>query len=110
SMPPSLAAATAYLAPDDRRRLEDAYVFAEHAHRGMLRRSGEPFINHPVAVTEILAEMRLDIHALQAGLLHDTVEDTDATFEQVEEHFGPAVRRIVEGETKISKLAVRVYH
>src|SRR5690606_39407780 len=51
----------------------------------------------------------LDIDALRAGLLHDTVEDTDATFEEVEERFGPTVRKIVEGETKISKLAVRVY-
>src|SRR5690606_28393782 len=58
---------------------------------------------------EILAEMRLDIDALRAGLLHDTVEDTDATFEEIEELFGEPVRRIVEGETKISKLAVRVY-
>ncbi|HZJ09918.1 MAG TPA: bifunctional (p)ppGpp synthetase/guanosine-3',5'-bis(diphosphate) 3'-pyrophosphohydrolase [Trueperaceae bacterium] len=110
SMPASLAEATAYLAPADCQRLEEAYRFAEAAHRGMRRRSGEPFITHPVAVTEILAEMRLDIDALRAGLLHDTVEDTEATFEEIEEQFGPTVRRIVEGETKISKLAVRVYH
>ncbi|HLU82930.1 MAG TPA: bifunctional (p)ppGpp synthetase/guanosine-3',5'-bis(diphosphate) 3'-pyrophosphohydrolase, partial [Trueperaceae bacterium] len=82
---------------------------AEGAHRGMHRRSGEPFITHPVAVTEILAEMKLDSDALMAGLLHDTVEDTPVTFDEIEEQFGTAVRRIVEGETKISKLAVRVY-
>lgn len=108
-VPKSLLAATDYLAPQDAAKLAAAYEFAEEMHRGMLRRSGEPFITHPVAVTEILAEMRLDISALMAGLLHDTVEDTPATFEQVEEKFGETVRRIVEGETKISKLAVRVY-
>ncbi len=108
-MPASLLEATSYLKPAAQARLAKAYAFAEQAHSGMLRKSGEPFITHPVAVTEILAEMRLDLNALQAGLLHDTVEDTDATFEQIEEEFGPTVRRIVEGETKISKLAVRVY-
>lgn len=108
-MPASLLKATSYLKPAAQARLAKAYAFAELAHTGMFRKSGEPFITHPVAVTEILAEMRLDLNALQAGLLHDTVEDTDATFEQIEEEFGPTVRRIVEGETKISKLAVRVY-
>ncbi len=109
TIPRSLQTATAYLAPDDAARLADAYAFAEEAHRGMMRRSGEPFITHPVAVTEILADMHLDVSALLAGLLHDTVEDTPVTFEQIEERFGETVRRIVEGETKISKLAVRVY-
>ena len=110
AMPDSLKEATSYLTPKDKARLEEAYRFAEGAHRGMHRRSGEPFITHPVAVTEILAEMRLDVDALLAGLLHDTVEDTPVTFEEIEGQFGSAVRRIVEGETKISKLAVRVYH
>ncbi len=108
-VPASLLEATAYLKPPAQARLAKAYAFAENAHRGMTRKSGEPFITHPVAVAEILAEMRLDLSALQAGLLHDTVEDTDATFDQIEDEFGATVRRIVEGETKISKLAVRVY-
>ena len=109
AVPQSLLKATSYLAPADAAKLAEAYEFAEEMHRGMVRRSGEPFIIHPVAVTEILAEMHLDCAALMAGLLHDTVEDTPATFEQVEAKFGETVRRIVEGETKISKLAVRVY-
>src|SRR5690554_3986976 len=109
TIPDSLKAATAYLSPEDAAIVADGYAFAEEAHRGMKRRSGEPYIIHPVAVTEILAEMNLDVAALLAGLLHDTVEDTDVTFEQIEERFGPTVRTIVEGETKISKLAVRVY-
>ena len=98
-----------YLDPAQIDRVEDAFELAEAAHEGMMRKSGEPYITHPVAVTALLAEMHLDADALCAGLLHDTVEDTDVTFEDVEERFGPVVRRIVEGETKISKLAVRVY-
>ena len=105
----SLTAKLDYLDPVQLDRVEDAFELAEAAHEGMMRKSGEPYITHPVAVTALLAEMRLDADALVAGLLHDTVEDTDVTFEDVEERFGPVVRRIVEGETKISKLAVRVY-
>ncbi len=105
----SLLTAANYLEGSAQERLTEAYVLAEHAHKDAKRRSGEPFIMHPVAVTEILAEMHLDADALIAGLLHDTVEDTEVTFEEIEEKFGHAVRRIVEGETKISKLAVRVY-
>jgi GTP pyrophosphokinase len=100
---------TTYLGSTDQARLVAAYKLAEEAHRGVLRKSGDPFISHPVAVSEILADMNLDAEALIAGLLHDTVEDTDVTFEQIEHAFGNAVRRIVEGETKISKLSVRVY-
>src|SRR5690625_2003150 len=105
----SLQTKTSYLSEADQERLAEAFELARDAHDGMRRRSGEPYIVHPVAVTALLAEMRLDADALIAGLLHDTVEDTDVTFEQIEEQFGQAVRRIVEGETKISKLAVRVY-
>jgi guanosine-3',5'-bis(diphosphate) 3'-pyrophosphohydrolase len=103
-LPTTLSCTTSYLSDAERERLEAAYRFAEEAHHGVLRRSGEPYITHPVAVTELLAEMHLDIDALMAGLLHDTVEDTEVTLEMIEERFGPAVRRIVEGETKISKL------
>jgi sialic acid synthase SpsE len=90
-------------------RVHDAYAVAERAHAGVLRKSGEPYITHPVAVAGLLADMHLDADALCAGLLHDTVEDTEVTFDDVEARFGVTVRRIVEGETKISKLAVRVY-
>jgi GTP diphosphokinase / guanosine-3',5'-bis(diphosphate) 3'-diphosphatase len=109
TFPPSLEKKASYLSQDDLARLEAAYAVAEKAHRGMKRKSGDPFITHPVAVTEILADMRLDPDALVAGLLHDTVEDTDVTFAELEDTFGVTVRKIVEGETKISKLAVRVY-
>lgn len=104
-----LLTATAYLPDRDRLRVGEAFDVAERAHRGDLRRSGEPYITHPVAVAELLAEMQLDGDAIIAGLLHDTVEDTALTFDEIESGFGSAVRRIVEGETKISKLAVRAY-
>ena len=105
----SLQRSASYLPPADRDLLGRAFALAEEAHRGMDRKSGEPYITHPVAVAALLADMRLDVDALAAGLLHDTVEDTEVTFERIEDEFGPVVRRIVEGETKISKLAVRVY-
>jgi GTP diphosphokinase / guanosine-3',5'-bis(diphosphate) 3'-diphosphatase len=104
-----LLEATAYLPDRERSRVAAAFDVAERAHRGDVRRSGEAYITHPVAVAELLAEMLLDADAIIAGLLHDTVEDTSLTFDDVEAGFGAAVRRIVEGETKISKLAVRAY-
>lgn len=109
ALPDTLRHKASYLGEAALARLSEAYTFAYRAHDGMRRRSGEPFISHPVAVTEILADLRLDAEALIAGLLHDTVEDTEVTFEEIEATFGPTVRRIVEGETKISKLAVRAY-
>ena len=80
--------------------LEVAYL----AHRGQKRRSGEPFIVHPVQVASILAQSNMDLASLTAGLLHDTIEDTVLSFEDVEALFGTDVRKIVEGETKVSKL------
>ncbi|MCA9837603.1 MAG: bifunctional (p)ppGpp synthetase/guanosine-3',5'-bis(diphosphate) 3'-pyrophosphohydrolase [Trueperaceae bacterium] len=108
-LPISLAQKVSYLEPADLAKLTEAYHLAYEAHKGVKRRSGEPFVNHVVAVAEILADMHLDADALMAGLLHDTVEDTEVSFEEIEEKFGVRVRQIVEGETKISKLTVRVY-
>lgn len=81
-----------------------ALCVAYRAHRGQVRKSGEPFIIHPVQVGLLLADLRMDGETVMAGLLHDTVEDTDLTFVQVEALFGSTVRAIVEGETKVSKL------
>ncbi|MBB5296473.1 GTP pyrophosphokinase [Deinococcus metallilatus] len=90
----------------ERAQVERAYAFARDAHVGVNRRSGEPYITHPVAVATILAGLGMDTDSIMAGLLHDTVEDVDGvTFEVIQEHFGPDVRRIVEGETKVSKLS-----
>ena len=74
------------------------------SHRGQKRKSGEAFIIHPVQVASILAQSRMDLPSLTSGLLHDTVEDTALTFGEIETLFGPEVRTIVEGETKVSKL------
>ncbi len=105
-LPHALTRKTSYLNDAERQRLAAAYSLAEAAHRGVVRRSGEAYITHPVAVTELLADMHLDVDALMAGLLHDTVEDTDVTLDEIEGRFGASVRRIVEGETKISKLKI----
>lgn len=99
-----LAPKLGYLSVHDHRQVQLALALAFRAHEGQIRKSGEPFVTHPVEVTRILAELQLDADTLTAGLLHDTVEDTDElTFEEIENRFGVAVRRIVEGETRISK-------
>ncbi|KAL5561405.1 hypothetical protein UlMin_031152 [Ulmus minor] len=94
-----------YLPPKELELVRNALKLAFEAHDGQKRRSGEPFIIHPVEVARILGELELDWESIAAGLLHDTVEDTNVvTFERIEEEFGATVRRIVEGETKVSKL------
>ena len=93
-----------YLDQDGQELVQRAFIFADKAHADQKRRSGEPYIIHPVAVAEILSELHLDASTLAAGLLHDTVEDSGVTFEELEDKFGPTVRMLVEGETKVSKL------
>jgi guanosine-3',5'-bis(diphosphate) 3'-pyrophosphohydrolase len=91
----------------DVRDLERAYLVAERAHEGQRRLSGEEYIEHPVAVAGILADLRLDTTTLAAALLHDTVEDTDVTLDLIDEEFGDEVVRIVDGLTKLDKLEFR---
>lgn len=99
-----------YLPPKELELVHNAFTLAFKAHDGQKRRSGEPFIIHPVEVARILGELELDWESIAAGLLHDTVEDTDVvTFERIEEEFGATVRHIVEGETKVSKLGKLKY-
>ncbi|MDT0568695.1 HD domain-containing protein [Streptomyces sp. DSM 3412] len=91
--------------PDaDLEPLRRAYVLAESSHRGQMRKSGEPYITHPLAVTLILAELGAETTTLTASLLHDTVEDTDVTLDQVREEFGEEVCFIVDGVTKLEKV------
>jgi (p)ppGpp synthase/HD superfamily hydrolase len=100
---------SSYLSEFERTEVFQAVQLAYDAHDGQRRKSGEPFITHPVAVAGILAEQKMDHETVIAGLLHDTVEDTDrVTFESIEARFGRAVRRIVEGETKVSKVSSSV--
>ncbi|MEO1229617.1 MAG: bifunctional (p)ppGpp synthetase/guanosine-3',5'-bis(diphosphate) 3'-pyrophosphohydrolase [Myxococcota bacterium] len=79
-----------------------AYVYSARAHQGQVRKSGEPYLTHPLEVSGVLADMRLDEHAICAGILHDTVEDTDATTEEIEKLFGRQVADIVDGVTKLN--------
>ncbi|MPY59352.1 RelA/SpoT family protein [Streptomyces spongiae] len=91
--------------PDaDLEPLRRAYVLAESSHRGQMRKSGEPYITHPLAVTLILAELGAETTTLTASLLHDTVEDTDVTLDQVGKEFGAEVRYLVDGVTKLEKV------
>jgi|TARA_B110000967_G_scaffold208373_1_gene260336 (p)ppGpp synthase/HD superfamily hydrolase len=105
----SIEADLGYLDQFEKDEIYAATKIAFIAHDGQRRKSGEPFIMHPVAVAQILAQQKMDHETVVAGLLHDTVEDTDhVTFESIQERFGPAVRRIVEGETKVSKVSSSV--
>ncbi len=82
--------------------LQKAYVFAAQAHKGQIRRSGEPYLSHPLEVANILADMKLDVTTLTAGLLHDVLEDTDVTAPELKQAFGADIFHLVEGVTKIS--------
>ena len=97
--------AAVYLSGPDQALIQKAYVFSAAAHAGQIRLSGEPYLSHPLEVANILTEMRLDASTIAAGLLHDTVEDTRATLEEIEEQFGDDVNKIVNGVTKISKMS-----
>ena len=88
----------------DQELIQKAYVFAATAHAGQTRLSGEPYLSHPLAVADTLAEMGFDEPTVAAGLLHDTVEDTKATIEEIDENFGEEVADIVDGVTKISMI------
>jgi len=96
-----------YLPEDQIKRLRQAYLVARDAHEGQTRSSGEPYITHPVAVACILAEMKLDHETLMAALLHDVIEDTPATFQDMEQLFGTSVAELVEGVSKLDKLKFR---
>src|SRR5690348_14837916 len=100
-----LAETGQYLAPADLERIRRAYETADEAHRGILRRSGEPYISHPLEVALLLADMRIDADGIVAALLHDVVEDTDMTLDELREQFGGAVADIVDGVTKFDTLA-----
>lgn len=95
-----------YLPRDAIDMVEKAYIFSAAVHQGQSRLSGEPYLTHPLEVTGILVDMKLDTATLITGILHDTVEDTLATIGEIEEGFGPEVAFLVEGLTKISKISL----
>ncbi|PDO10253.1 MAG: (p)ppGpp synthetase [Candidatus Reconcilbacillus cellulovorans] len=102
-----LKKASAYLKPADLEKIRQAYEFAEQAHAGQTRKSGEPYIVHPLAVAEILADMQADTVSIMAALLHDVVEDTDVTLEELERRFGKTCAMVVDGLTKLEKIRVK---
>jgi len=98
--------ATIYLSPEELDELAHAYEFAKKAHVGQVRKTGEAFVNHPVQVALILAELHMDVDTLVAAILHDTVEDSTVTLAAVEKAFSADVRMLVDGVTKITRIEV----
>src|SRR6476661_2279369 len=94
---------SAYHADADLDLIKKAYVYSAKVHQGQLRHSGEPYLVHPLEVAGILAQLKLDEASIVTGLLHDTIEDTLATSEELTELFGPEVSNLVDGVTKLSK-------
>ena len=97
----------AYSGAVDARRLTRAFEFGKRAHHGQMRASGEPYFTHPVAVANILVDMRLDEESIITALLHDTVEDCEVTLNTLHAEFGGDVAQLVDGVTKLSRLAIR---
>ncbi|MCC7483905.1 MAG: bifunctional (p)ppGpp synthetase/guanosine-3',5'-bis(diphosphate) 3'-pyrophosphohydrolase [Burkholderiales bacterium] len=93
-----------YLKPEDISQLQSAYDFSEAAHEGQFRKSGEPYISHPLAVANILAQWHLDPQALTAALLHDVMEDTAVTKTEISRNFGKPVAELVDGVSKLDKI------
>ena len=91
----------------DEDALNRAYVFSMKAHGSQLRASGDPYFSHPIEVAGILAEMKLDSASIITAVLHDTVEDTVATLEDIERLFGSDIARLVDGVTKLSRLELQ---
>ena len=91
---------TSYYPDADLGVVKKAYHFAKAAHEGQLRDSGEPFFNHPFEVALILADLELDLNTVAAGLLHDVIEDTNVTPEEMEREFGSQIFALVDGVTK----------
>ena len=93
-----------YLKPEDITQLESAYNFSKAAHEGQYRKSGEPYISHPLAVADILAQWHMDPQALTAALLHDVTEDTAVTKVEISKHFGVPVAELVDGVSKLDRI------
>ncbi|ANY72352.1 RelA/SpoT family protein [Paenibacillus ihbetae] len=102
-----LEKASAYIKEPDLLRIREAYEFAEQAHHGQVRKSGEPYILHPLAVADIVVNMQMDTLSIIAALLHDVVEDTTVSLDQIRERFGDTCAMLVDGLTKLERIQFR---
>ena len=98
------AAITKYTPHVDMNVVDAAYQYAAEKHKNQLRKDGSPYVIHPLAVAEIVAEMGLDTDAILAALLHDCIEDTDSTHDEIAKKFGKTVAELVEGVTKLTRV------
>ena len=97
-----------YLQDKDKETILSAINFSELAHRNQTRKSGDPYIIHPIEVAKILTSIKLDASAIAAGLLHDTIEDTNTNIEDISNSFGDQISELVQGLTKISKFSLKI--
>ena len=98
---------SSYLKREDVSELQNAYLFSQSAHSGQFRKSGEPYISHPLAVASILGKLRLDTQTLAAALLHDVMEDTHVSKAEISNRFGKSVADLVDGVSKLDKIEFR---
>ena len=96
-----------YLSADDKSVVSKALKFSNNAHKHQTRHSGDPFVTHPIEVAKILTSIKLDASSIAAGLLHDTVEDTEITNESIQNAFGDQISQLVQGLTKINKFSLK---
>lgn len=99
-----LSKAQHYLSADDLEIIKQTYEFVKSAHQGVVRLSGEPYVVHPLKATQFLMEINPDLVSIQACLLHDVIEDTEYTYEDIQQRFGTEVADICEGLVKVSKV------
>ena len=99
---------TSYLTNEEKNKVKHALRLSEEAHSNQLRKSGDPFITHPLEVAKILTSIKLDADSIVAGLLHDTLEDTNLNIKEIEKNFGNQIVELVDGLTKINKYSLKV--
>ena len=99
---------TSYLTNEEKHKVRQALILSEKAHSNQLRKSGDPFITHPLEVAKILTSIKLDADSIVAGLLHDTLEDTNLDIEEINKNFGNQIVELVDGLTKINKYSLKV--
>ncbi len=99
---------TSYLTTEEKNKVRHALKLSEEAHSNQLRKSGDPFITHPLEVAKILTSIKLDADSIVAGLLHDTLEDTNLNIEEIDKNFGSQIVELVDGLTKINKFSLKV--